>query len=56
MHDINKPITLDDLTNPENSHAITLKKDNDQKSKLAEALRQNLKKEKNLKKFKIKNK
>ena len=33
---------------------LPLKKDNDQKSKLAEALRQNLKKRKNLKKFKIK--
>jgi len=56
MHDINKPITLDDLTNPINSPRLILMINNQKdlkKERLSEALRENLKKRKDfLKKIK----
>ena len=50
MHDINTPITLDDLTNPNKQIMSLLSKKDDKKQKLAEALKANLKKRKEFKK------
>ena len=52
MHDINKPITLDDLTNPDKQFSMSLlsKQDDNKKQKLADALKENLKKRKEFKK------
>ena len=50
MHDINKPITLDDLTNPNKQFMELLSKGDDKKQKLANALKANLKKRKEFKK------
>lgn len=50
MHDINKPITLDDLTNPNKQLMSLLSKKDDKKQKLANALKENLKKRKEFKK------
>ena len=56
MHDINKPITLDDLTNPNKQFMTLLSNKDDKKQKLADALKANLKKRKEFKKKREKNK